>query len=38
MSADGAAAAGIILPPPRVEPHRGPPLHEKGPLVFLDYD
>jgi arylformamidase len=37
MTAD-AAAAGIILPPPRVEPHRGPPPHEKGPLVFLDYD
>src|ERR1700744_5160938 len=39
----------IILPPPPVEPHRGPPPHrggphrgppphEKGPLVFLDYD
>ena len=38
MSADGAAAADIILPPPRVEPHRGPPPHEKGPLVFLNYD
>ena len=38
MSADGAAAAGIVLPPPRVEPHRGPPPREKGPLVFLDYD
>jgi arylformamidase len=38
MSADGAAAADIILPPPRVEPRRGPPPHEKGPLVFLDYD
>jgi arylformamidase len=38
MSADGAAAAGIVLPPPRVEPHRGPPPHETGPLVFLDYD
>ena len=37
MSAD-AAAAGIILPPPRVEPHRGPPPHEKGPRVFLEYD
>ena len=37
MSADGAAA-DIILPPPRVEPRRGPPPHEKGPLVFLDYD
>jgi arylformamidase len=37
MTAD-AAAAGIVLPPPRVEPHRGPPPHEKGPLVFLDYD
>jgi arylformamidase len=30
--------AGIILPPPRVDPYRGPPPHEKGPLVFLDYD
>ena len=29
---------GIILPPPRVDPYRGPPPHEKGPLVFLDYD
>ena len=38
MSADGAAAAGIVLPPPRVEPYRGPPPHEKGPRVFLDYD
>jgi arylformamidase len=28
----------IVLPPPRVEPYRGPPPHEKGPLVFLDYD
>jgi arylformamidase len=28
----------IILPPPRVDPYRGPPPHEKGPLVFLDYD
>jgi arylformamidase len=28
----------ITLPPPRVEPYRGPPPHEKGPLVFLDYD
>jgi len=28
----------LILPPPRVEPHRGPPPHEKGPRVFLDYD
>src|SRR4029077_496406 len=37
MTAD-AAAAGTILPPPRVEPHRGPSPHEKGPLVFLDYD
>jgi arylformamidase len=31
-------AAAIILPPPRVDPYRGPPPHEKGPLVFLDYD
>ena len=38
MSADGDAAAGIILPPPRVEPYRGPPPHEKGPRVFRDYD
>jgi arylformamidase len=38
MSADGSAAADIVLPPPRVEPYRGPPPHEKGPLVFLDYD
>jgi arylformamidase len=37
VSADGSAAA-IILPPPRVEPYRGPPPHEKGPPVFLDYD
>ena len=37
MSADGAAA-DIILPPPRVEPYRGPPPHDKGPLIFLDYD
>jgi arylformamidase len=29
---------GIILPPPRVDPYRGPPSHEKGPRVFLDYD
>jgi arylformamidase len=37
MSArDGAAA--IVLPPPRVDPYRGPPPHEKGPPVFLDYD
>jgi arylformamidase len=28
----------ITLPPPRVDPYRGPPPHEKGPLVFLDYD
>jgi arylformamidase len=28
----------IILPPPRTDPYRGPPPHEKGPLVFLDYD
>jgi arylformamidase len=32
------AAARIVLPPPRVEPYRGPPPHEKGPPVFLDYD
>ena len=38
MSADGNAVAAIILPPPRVEPRRGPPPHEKGPPVFLDYD
>ncbi len=31
-------AAPIILPPPRVDPYRGPPPHEKGPPVFLDYD
>src|SRR5580704_3662443 len=29
---------GIVLPPPRVDPYRGPPPHEKGPRVFLDYD
>ena len=28
----------ITLPPPRVDPYRGPPPHEKGPPVFLDYD
>ena len=28
----------ITLPPPRVDPYRGPPPHEKGPAVFLDYD
>jgi arylformamidase len=28
----------IILPSPRIDPYRGPPPHEKGPLVFLDYD
>ena len=38
MSADGSAAAAIVLPPLRVEPYRGPPPHEKGPRVFLDYD
>jgi len=37
VSAIGDAAA-IVLPPPRVDPYRGPPPHEKGPLVFLDYD
>jgi arylformamidase len=31
-------AAGIIVPPPRVDPYRGPPPQEKGPPVFLDYD
>jgi arylformamidase len=38
MSADGTAAADIVLPAPRVDPYRGPPPHEKGPRVFLDYD
>ena len=38
MSADRDTAAGITLPPPRVEPYRGPPPHAKGPPVFLDYD
>ena len=38
MSKTGDAAAEIILPPPRVDPYRGPPPHEKGPPVFLDYD
>jgi arylformamidase len=38
VSADGTTAADIILPPPRAEPYRGPPPHQKGPLVFLDYD
>src|SRR5271154_4822570 len=28
----------IILPSPRIDPYRGLPPHEKGPLVFLDYD
>jgi len=28
----------ITPPPPRVDPYRGPPPHEKGPPVFLDYD
>jgi arylformamidase len=28
----------IMLPSPRIDPYRGPPPHEKGPLVFLDYD
>ncbi len=37
MSSEDAAAA-IVLPPPRLDPYRGPPPHEKGPLVFLDYD
>jgi arylformamidase len=31
-------AAAVVLPPPRVDPYRGPPPHVKGPLVFLDYD
>jgi arylformamidase len=35
---DGKINSGIVLPPPRVDPYRGPPPHEKGPLVFLDYD
>jgi arylformamidase len=30
--------APIVHPLPRVEPHRGPAPHEKGPAVFLDYD
>src|ERR1700722_15925548 len=29
--------ASLILPPPRTDPYLGPPPHEKGPLVFLDY-
>ena len=32
------SAPGVVPPPPRVDPYRGPPPHEKGPLVFLDYD
>jgi arylformamidase len=32
------AAAAIVLPPPRVDPYRGPPPDEKGPRIFLDYD
>jgi arylformamidase len=32
------SAVGIVLPPPRTDPYRGPPPHEKGPPVFLDYD
>jgi arylformamidase len=35
---EASRSSKVILPPPRVEPRRGPPLHEKGPLVFLDYD
>jgi arylformamidase len=35
---DGERAAAIILPPPRVEPYRGPPPHERGAPVFLEYD
>jgi len=31
-------ASAVVLPPPRVDPYRGPPPHVKGPLVFLDYD
>ena len=37
MSPKGDASA-VVLPPPRVDPYRGPPPHEKGPPVFLDYD
>jgi arylformamidase len=35
---EASRSSKVILPPPRVEPRRGPPPHEKGPLVFLDYD
>jgi arylformamidase len=38
VSSKDAAATAIVLPPPRVDPYRGPPPHEKGPFVFLDYD
>ena len=38
MTAEKDDAAAIVLPPPRVDPYRGPPPHVKGPLVFLDYD
>jgi arylformamidase len=38
VSPNDQAAAGIVLPPPRVDPYRGPRSHEKGPRVFLDYD
>jgi arylformamidase len=38
VSSKDDAAAPIVLPPPRVDPYRGPPPHEKGPLVVLDYD
>jgi arylformamidase len=37
-SRGGDDAAPIVIPPPRVDPYRGPPPHEKGPPVFLDYD
>jgi arylformamidase len=38
MSSSTHKAAELILPPPRVDPYRGPPPHAKGPPVFLDYD
>jgi arylformamidase len=34
----GVAAAAIASPSLAEECHLGPPAHEKGPLVFLDYD
>src|SRR5579864_1850139 len=37
-SSTNQAVPGVVLPPPRVDPYRGPPPHEKGPVVFLDYD